>query len=140
MDEKRNEIILFENQGVKLEVSLKDETVWLTQKQMAKLFDKDRRTITRHIQNIYNDEELDEKSVCSFFEHTAEDGKKYEVQYYNLDMIISVGYRVKSKNGVIFRRWATNVLKDYMLKGYAVNQKSSFFLLFLIDCHKNNLS
>ena len=140
MDEKKNEIILFENQGVKLEVSLKDETVWLTQKQMAKLFDKDRRTITRHIQNIYNDEELDEKSVCSFFEHTAEDGKKYEVQYYNLDMIISVGYRVKSKNGVIFRRWATNVLKDYMLKGYAVNQKSRFFLLFLIDCHKNNLS
>ena len=128
MDEKKNEIILFENQGVKLEVSLKDETVWLTQKQMAKLFDKDRRTITRHIQNIYNDEELDEKSVCSFFEHTAEDGKKYEVQYYNLDMIISVGYRVKSKNGVIFRRWATNVLKDYMLKGYAVNQKRLEYL------------
>ena len=128
MEEKKNEIILFENQGVKLEVSLKDETVWLTQKQMAKLFDKDRRTITRHIQNIYNDEELDEKSVCSFFEHTAEDGKKYEVQYYNLDMIISVGYRVKSKNGVIFRRWATNVLKDYMLKGYAVNQKRLEYL------------
>ena len=91
MDEKRNEIILFENQGIKLEVNLKDETVWLTQKQMAELFGKDRRTITRHIQNIYKDEELVESSVCSFFEHTAEDGKKYNVQYYNLDMIISIG-------------------------------------------------
>ena len=76
MNEKRNEIILFENQGVKLEVNLKDETVWLTQKQMAELFGKDRRTITRHIQNIYKDEELVESSVCSFFEHTAEDGNK----------------------------------------------------------------
>ena len=72
MDEKKNEIILFENQGVKLEVNLKDETVWLTQKQMAELFDKDRRTITRHIQNIYKDGELEENSVCSFSEHTSE--------------------------------------------------------------------
>ena len=128
MEEKKNEIILFENQDVKLEVSLKDETVWLTQKQMAELFDKDRRTITRHIQNIYKDEELEENSVCSFFEHTAEDGKKYKVQYYNLDMIISVGYRVKSKNGILFRKWATKVLKDYMIKGYAVNQKRLEYL------------
>ena len=128
MEEKKNEIILFENQGVKLEVNLKDETVWLTQKQMAELFDKDRRTITRHIQNIYKDEELDENAVCSFFEHTAEDGKKYKVQYYNLDMIISVGYRVNSKRGILFRKWATNVLKDYMLKGYAVNQKRLEYL------------
>lgn len=117
MNEKKNEIILFENQGVKLEVNLKDETVWLTQKQMAELFGKDRRTITRHIQNIYKDEELDENSVCSFFEHTAEDGKKYTVQYYNLDIIISVGYRVNSKRGILFRKWSTKVLKDYMLKG-----------------------
>ena len=128
MEEKKNEIILFENQGVKLEVNLKDETVWLTQKQMAELFGKDRRTITRHIQNIYKDNELEEKSVCSFFEHTAEDGKKYTVQYYNLDMIISVGYRVKSKNGILFRKWATQILKDYMLKGYAVNQKRLEYL------------
>ena len=128
MEEKKNEIILFENQGVKLEVNLKDETVWLTQKQMAELFDKDRRTITRHIQNIYKDEELDENAVCSFFEHTAEDGKKYKVQYYNLDMIISVGYRVNSKMGILFRKWATNVLKDYMIKGYAVNQKRLEYL------------
>lgn len=127
MDEK-NEIILFENQGVKLEVNLKDETVWLTQKQMAELFGKDRKTITRHIQNIFKDEELEEKSVCSFFEHTAEDGKEYNVQYYNLDMIISVGYRVKSREGIIFRQWATKILKDYMIKGYAVNQRRLEYL------------
>ena len=128
MNEKKNEIIFFENQEVKLEVNVKDETVWLTQKQMAELFGKDRRTITRHIQNIYKDEELEENAVCSFFEHTAEDGKKYNVQYYNLDMIISVGYRVNSKQGVAFRKWATNVLKDYMLKGYAVNQRRLEYL------------
>lgn len=125
---KTNEIILFENQGVKLEVNLKDETVWLTQKQMSILFKKDRRTITRHIQNIYKDEELEESSVCSFFEHTAEDGKKYKVQYYNLDMIISIGYRVNSKQGIMFRKWATQILKDYMIKGYAVNQKRLEYL------------
>ncbi len=126
--DNKNEIIIFENQNVKLEVNLKDETVWLTQKQMAELFDKDRRTITRHIQNIYKDEELEENSVCSFFEHTAEDGKKYKVQYYNLDMIISVGYRVNSQRGIMFRKWATKVLKEYMLKGYAVNQKRLEYL------------
>ena len=124
----KNEIILFENQNVKLKVNVKDETVWLTQEQMAQLFGKDRKTITRHIQNIYKDEELEENSVCSFFEHTAKDGKNYQVKYYNLDMIISVGYRVKSKNGVIFRRWANKILKDYMIKGYAVNQKRLDYL------------
>ncbi len=117
----KNEITIFENQNVKLEVNMKDETVWLSQNQMAELFGKDRKTITRHIQNIYKDEELEEKSVCSFFEHTAKDGKKYITKYYNLDMIISVGYRVKSKNGIVFRKWATNILKDYMIKGYAIN-------------------
>lgn len=95
---------------------------------MAELFDKDRRTITRHIQNIYKDNELEEKSVCSFFEHTAEDGKKYNVQYYNLDMIISVGYRVNSKRGIAFRRWATQILKEYMLKSFAVNQRRLEYL------------
>ena len=123
-----NEIIIFENQELKLEVNLKDETVWLTQKQMAELFGKDRRTITRHIQNIYKDGELEENAVCSFFEHTAEDGKKYKVQYYNLDMIISVGYRVNSKQGVMFRQWANKVLKDYILKGYAINQRRLEYL------------
>jgi len=86
----KNEIILFENESIKLEVNMQDETVWLTQKQMADLFGKDRRTITRHIQNIYKSEELDENLVCSFFEHTASDAKRYKTQYYNLDMIISV--------------------------------------------------
>ena len=124
----KNEIILFENQNVKLEVNMQDETVWLNQLQMAKLFDKDRKTITRHIQNIYRDWELEENSVCSFFEHTGEDGKQYNVMFYNLDMIISVGYRVKSQNGVIFRKWATSILKDYMIKGYAVNQKRLEYL------------
>ena len=128
MKEEKNEIILFEDGGVKLEVNMQDETVWLTQKQMAELFAKDRRTITRHIQNIYKDEELNENSVCSFFEHTANDGKKYNAQYYNLDMIISVGYRVNSKRGIQFRKWATNILKDYMLKGYVVNQKRLEYL------------
>ena len=128
MKDKMNEIIIFENQNVKLEVNVKDETVWLTQKQMAELFEKDRRTITRHIQNIYKDEELEEKLVCSFFEHTAEDGKKYNVQYYNLDMIISVGYRVNSKKGILFRKWANKVLKDYILKGYAINEKRLKYL------------
>ena len=88
----KNEIILFENQNVKLEVNMQDETVWLSIEQMTKLFDRDRTVITRHIQNIYKDEELDENSVCSYFEHTAKDGKKYNVQFYNLDMIISVVY------------------------------------------------
>lgn len=124
----KNEIILFEDQNVRLEVNLKDETVWLTQEQMARLFDKDRKTITRHIQNIYKDGELEEKSVCSFFEHTAKDGKKYNTQFYNLDMIISVGYRVKSKNGIIFRKWANKILKDYLIKGYAVNNKRLEYL------------
>lgn len=128
MNNEKNEIIIFENQNVKLEVNMKDETVWLTQKQMAELFEKDRKTITRHIQNIFKDGELDKNSVCSFFEHTAEDGKIYNVQYYNLDMIISVGYRVNSKRGILFRKWATKILKDYMLKGYAVNQKRLDYL------------
>jgi len=124
----KNEIILFENQEIKLEVNMKDETVWLTQKQMAELFGKDRKTITRHIQNIYKDGELEEDLVCSFFEHTGNDGKRYKVQFYNLDMIISVGYRVKSKNGIIFRKWANKILKDYLIKGYAVNQKRLEYL------------
>ena len=90
---------------------------------MAELFGKDRKTITRHIQNIFKSNELDEFSVCSYFEHTASDGKTYKTQYYNLDMIISVGYRVNSKQGILFRKWASSILKDYMIKGYAVNEK-----------------
>ena len=120
-----NDIVIFRNGELELEVSVSEdrETVWLTQKQIAELFGKDRRTITRHIQNIYKDNELEQDSVCSFFEHTGSDGKNYKVQFYNLDMILAVGYRVKSPNGIVFRKWATSILKDYMIKGYAVNQK-----------------
>ena len=122
----KNEIVLFENQNVKLEVNMKDETVWLSLDQMARLFDRDKSVISRHIKNAL-EEELD-NSVVAKFATTARDGKTYQVDYYNLDMIISVGYRVKSKNGIIFRKWATKVLKDYLLKGYAINQRRLEYL------------
>ena len=128
MEEKKNEIILFENQGVKLEVNLKDETVWLNREQLAKLFDRDIKTIGKHINNALKEELADDNTVVAKFATTATDGKKYQVEYYNLDMILSIGYRVKSKNGVIFRKWANKVLKDYMLKGYAVNHKRLKYL------------
>ena len=130
----KNEIIIFENQNVKLEVNMKDETVWLSLDQMAKLFCRDKSVVSRHIRNAIN-EELN-NSVVANFATTANDDKTYQVKYYNLDVIISVGYRVKSKNGVIFRKWATKVLKDYMIKGYAVNQKRLEYLektVMLID-------
>ena len=113
---------------------MKDETVWLSLEQMAKLFDRDRTVITRHINNVFKDNELDKREVCAKFAHTTQHGafsdktQTRELDYYNLDMIISVGYRVKSQNGVLFRKWATSVLKDYMLKGYAVNQKRLEYL------------
>lgn len=122
----KNEIILFENQNVKLEVNMKDETVWLSLEQMAKLFDRDKSVISRHIKNIL-EEELDDAVVANFAT-TAKDGKKYQIDYYNLDMIISVGYRVKSKNGIIFRKWANKILKDYLLQGYALNKKRLEYL------------
>ena len=128
MEEKKNEIILFENQGVKLEVNLKDETVWLNRKQIAELFGRDIKTVGKHINNVLNEELKNDKSVVAKFATTANDGKTYNVEYYNLDLIISVGYRVKSKNGIIFRQWANKILKDYMLKGYAVNQKRLEYL------------
>ena len=115
----KNEIIIFENQGVKLEVSLKDETVWLNQRQIAELFDRDIGVISRHIKNIFDDE-LDEKSNLQKMQVPNSDKP---VSLYSLDVIISVGYRVKSKNGVLFRKWANKVLKDYLLKGYAINEK-----------------
>ena len=121
----KNEIILFENQDVKLEVNMNGETVWLTQDQMAKLFGKDRTVITRHINNIFKDGELEEKSNVQKM-HIANSDKP--VSLYSLDVIISIVYRVKSQNGVIFRKWANKVLKDYLLKGYAVNQKRLEYL------------
>ena len=128
MDEKRNEIILFENQGVKLEVNLKDETVWLNRQQLSELFERDIKTIGKHINNALKEELKDDNSVVAKFATTAKDGKKYSVEYYNLDVITSVGYRVKSSQGVAFRKWANKILKDYMLKGYAINQKRLDYL------------
>lgn len=125
MNEK-NEIILFENQGVKLEVNLKDETVWLTQEQMSQLFKKAKSTINEHIKNIYKDGELEENETMTKFGNSEFSDKP--TNYYNLDMIISVGYRVKSQNGILFRKWATKILKDYLLKGYVINQKRLEYL------------
>lgn len=122
----KNEIILFEGQNIKLEVNMKDETVWLTQEQMGLLFDKSKSTINEHIKNIYKEQELTEDETLRKFGNSEFSTKP--VNYYNLDIIISVGYRVKSKNGILFRKWANKVLKDYILKGYAVNQKRLEYL------------
>ena len=130
----KNEIILFKNQNVKLEVNMKDETVWLNTEQMAKLFDRDRSVIARHINNVFKNNELDKNEVCANFAHTTQHGalkdktQTRELEYFNLDVIISVGYRVKSNNSVIFRKWANKVLKDYLIKGYAINQKRLEYL------------
>lgn len=121
----KNEIILFENQNVKLEVNMKDETVWLNTNQMAELFDKEESNIRRHILNIFKDEELNRDNNV---QKIHVDGVKQSVPFYSLDVIISVGYRVKSKNGIIFRKWANKILKDYLIKGYAVNQKRLEYL------------
>ena len=129
----KNEIVLFENQNVKLEVNLKDETVWLNTEQMSQLFDRDYKTIRKHINNARK-EELKDEVVVAKFENTTEHGalsgktQTHKVEYYNLDMILSVGYRVKSNKGIIFRKWANTVLKDYLLKGYAVNKKRLEYL------------
>lgn len=125
IENKRNEIVLFENQNVKLEVNMKDDTVWLSQQQMAELFDRNIGVISRHIKNIFDENELDEQSNLQKMQIANSDKP---VNFYSLDVVISVGYRVKSKNGVIFRRWANNILKDYMLKGYAINQKRLEYL------------
>ena len=122
----KNEIIIFENQEVKLEVNMKDETVWLTQSQMSLLFDKAKSTINEHIKNIYAQKELNESETMRKFGISEFSDKP--TNYYNLDVIISVGYRVNSKQGIIFRKWATTILKDYMLKGYALNQKRLDYL------------
>ena len=120
----KNEIILFENQDVRLEVNMKDETVWLTQEQMSKLFGRDIGVISRHIKNIFI-EELDEKSNLQKMQIANSDKP---VNLYSLDVIIGVGYRVKSKQGIVFRQWATTILKEHLLRGYTVNQKRLEFL------------
>ena len=106
-----------------LDVQLRDETVWLTQAQMAFLFQTERSVITKHINNIFRSEELERKAVCAKFAHTAADKKTYQTNFYNLDVIIAVGYHVNAKRGTQFRIWATSVLKDYLVRGYAHNQR-----------------
>ena len=124
----KNEIIIFENQNVKLEVNMKDETVWLSLEQISTLFGRDKSVISRHLKNVFSEEELNETAVVAKFATTANDGKTYNVEHYNLDVIISVGYRVKSKNGILFRKWSNKVLKEHLLKGYTVNEKRLEFL------------
>ena len=122
---KQNEIIIFKDDGIQIDVYLSpsEETVWLSQSQMAELFDVDRSRITRHINKVYKDGELEKNSTCAENAHMGTLGvQQYKVNLYNLDMIISVGYRVNSKRGIQFRRWANEVLKDYMLKGIAIDE------------------
>lgn len=122
------EVVIFKNGELELEVTVSEnrENVWLSQDQMATLFDVDRSRVTRHIKNIYDDNELDENSTCAENALVQTEGKrkvKRTIKIYNLDMILAIGYRVKSPNGIIFRNWATSILKDYMIKGYTINQK-----------------
>ena len=119
------EFLIFTSQAGEnnIEVRVEDETVWLTQKLISELFDKGRSTITEHLKNIFVEGELDENSVCREFRHTANDGKIYQTKYYNLDAIISVGYRVNSKKATQFRQWATSVLKEFAIKGFVLDKK-----------------
>ena len=121
----KGQIILYQTQDGenKIEVTLANDTVWLTADQMAELFQRNKSTISRHIKNIFEDGELEQNAVVAFFATTATDSKVYQVAYYNLDMIISVGYRVKSYRGVQFRIWATQVLKEYLIKGFVLNDE-----------------
>ena len=123
--EQKNEIVLFETEdkSVVLPVAVENETVWLTLDQMGELFERDKSTISRHIKNIFTEGELSRNSVVANFATTASDGKTYQVDYYNLDVIISVGYRVKSHRGTQFRIWAMEILKEYMKKGFALDDE-----------------
>lgn len=125
MSEIENQIVVYQpNETVRLDVRLENETVWLTQEQIANLFGTKRPAITKHLANIYKSGELEREGTCSILEHMGNDGKQsYKTMFYNLDVILSVGYRVNSRNATFFRRWATQALKTYLLKGYAVNSR-----------------
>jgi hypothetical protein len=124
MKRKEQNIVIYKTKnGPELIVKFEKETLWLTQAQIAVLFGTQRPAITKHLNNIFKSGELDENSVCSILEHTASDGKKYKTKFYNLDAIISVGYRVNSFRATQFRIWATKVLKNYLVNGYAINEK-----------------
>lgn len=123
----KNEIILYQSEELpeRIEVKLdeENETFWLSLNQISELFERDKSVISRHLKNIFNSGELDRNSVVAFFATTASDGKTYNIEYFNLDAILSVGYRVNSKRGTQFRIWANKVLKDYLMKGYAINNR-----------------
>ena len=124
MEKTENEIILYQpNETMKLDVRVQQETVWLTQQQIAQLFGVKQPAISKHLKNIFDSGELDENSVHSILEYTAADGKSYQTKFYNLDAILSVGYRVNSRNATLFRQWANKVLKEYLMRGYSVNQR-----------------
>ena len=118
---KNKNIVLYNDGEIELNVSINDETTWLNRNQISQLLDRDVKTIGKHINNVFKEKELEKNSVVANFATTAKDGKKYDVEYYNLDVIISIGYRVKSQRGVKFRQWATSVLKSYITNGYAIN-------------------
>lgn len=123
--QNEGEIILYRpEQSIQIEVRIENETVWLTQAQIAELFGVKVPAISKHLRNIYDSKELEEKSTFSILENVGNNGKqKYQTRFYNLDAILSIGYRVNSKNATLFRQWANSVLKDYLLKGYAMNQR-----------------
>ncbi len=123
-EKPKGEIIIYKaDSGPELRVTVQDESVWLTQEQIAELFGTQRPAITKHLNNVFKNAELSQNSVCSILEHTAADGKIYKVKYYNLDAVISVGYRVNSKRATQFRIWATKHLRNYLLKGYLLNER-----------------
>lgn len=140
--EQNNEIILFEtsDKKVTLSVPMDGDTVWLSQAQMAELFDTTKQNVSLHANNCFKEGELNKKSVVKDFLTTASDGKNYKTKYYNLDVIISVGYRVKSKRGIEFRQWASKILKQYMIDGYAINEKRLHALQKTVDIQTRMLA
>lgn len=117
------DLIIYQDGELELNVSVENETVWLNRNQISELFDRDVKTIGKHINNVFKDQELDKVSVVANFATTASDGKIYNIEHYNLDVIISVGYRVKSRKGIHFRQWATKVLKEFIFTGYSINSE-----------------
>jgi len=132
MQENNSQIIIYQTDSgeTKLDVRFENETVWLTQMQLCELFDKSKATISEHIKHVFEEGELLEDSVVRKFRTTAQDGKNYNTNFYNLDVIISVGYRVKSKQGTQFRIWATQRLKEYIIKGFVLNDDGSYGVAF----------
>jgi hypothetical protein len=117
------DITIYQAENGMVEVRLEQDTVWLRQEQMGQLFGRERSVITKHLRNVFAEGELKAGSVCAKFAHTAADGKTYQVEHYNLDVIISVGYRVKSRQGTRFRQWATRILREHLTRGYTLNQQ-----------------